>query len=66
LIVLDGELSRSPRGVVHVLQEPNSIPLQQVRRGRGIIRLEAEVEVFALVHKLSCAIALDIRILTSG
>src|SRR5260370_25460075 len=51
LIILDGELSRSPGGLVHVLHETDSVSPQRVRCGLGILRLEIEVEMFARVRE---------------
>jgi hypothetical protein len=47
LIVLDGELPRAPRRVVHVLHERHTPGLQRVRRRRGIVGFQVEVEVLA-------------------
>jgi hypothetical protein len=52
LIVFDNELLRSPSGHMHVLYQMNSISLQRVCRGRGIVRFQIEVEVFPLIHEL--------------
>src|SRR5207245_11233112 len=50
LVVLDGELPRAPGSLVHVLHEANTLLLQSL--GRGIVGLEIEMEVLAVVDEL--------------
>src|SRR6266508_2645877 len=52
LIVLEGELSRAPRRIVHVSHQSHSVSLQRVGGGPHVIRPEIEVEVIPLVHEL--------------
>jgi hypothetical protein len=51
LIVLDGELPRPPRRVVHLLDERHAVPLQCLGHGGGVVRLEVQVEVPARVDE---------------
>jgi hypothetical protein len=58
LIVFDDELSCSPRGVMHVLHQANSVFLQAGRHRRHIVGLKIEVEMFTFIDKLDRGILL--------
>src|SRR5207245_5578555 len=52
LVVLYGELPRAPGSLVHVLHEANTLLLQSLGGRRGIVGLEIEMEVLAVVDEL--------------
>ena len=52
LIVLDDELSRFPRCLMHVLNETHPIFPAKSGRGPGIVRFKIEVKMFAFIHKV--------------
>ena len=51
LIVLDHELTGLPCGVVHVLYERDTVSLQHLRGRGGVVGLEVQMEVSALIHE---------------
>src|ERR1700682_4885398 len=50
LVVPDGELCRSPGGLVRVLHEEDALLLERVGRSPGIVRFKIEVKVLAPVY----------------
>src|SRR4030095_15773415 len=58
LVVFDDELSCSPKRVMHVLHQGNSVFLQAERRSCHIAGLKIEVEMFTLIDKLDRRILL--------
>src|SRR6266481_2687674 len=51
LIIFDDELSGAPSGFVYLPHQADTIFLESLCRGHGIVGFKVEVEVFTLVNK---------------